>query len=387
MKALQPQVIQELKERKSRAGSPILSLYLNLDPANPINLRGGYKVSLDAMLKDLESQIKKENELRHFQEDAEWARRKAEFHIAKGRSLVLFSDVSESFFFEEDLPIRLANQVWFGESPYLRPLLEARNEYERYGVVLADREKARFFLISMGEIDEISDIFQEPPVKHRSAAGSDHMRSQMVFQRRAAKWSEEFLKNVSDTLHDIMVQYDIDRVILGGPEEVTAELQRLLPKAVSARVVDRLRMPAAAKTAEVLEVAFPIIEKIEREQESTLVQDLITTAHKSKATGMKAVMGFDATLDAINQGRVYRLVYPNGLSMNGYQCTSCDVLLDHSPSNGQCPYCSNTLSEMEDIVWPASERALDMGGKIEEIRSPEAISMLAGGGQIGAYLR
>lgn len=387
MKALQPQVIQELKERKGRPGSPVLSLYLNLDPANPVNLRGGYKVSLDAMLKDLESQIKDENELRHFQEDAEWARRKAEFHIAKGRSLVLFSDVSESFFFEEDLPIRLANQVWFGESPYLRPLLEARNEYERYGVVLADREKARFFLISMGEIDEISDIFQEPPVKHRSAAGSDHMRSQMVFQRRAAKWSEEFLKNVSDTLHDIMVEYDIDRVILGGPEEVTAELQRLLPKAVVARVVDRLRMPASAKTSEVFEVAFPIIEKIEREQQSTLVQDLITTAHKSKATSVKAVLGFDATLDAINQGRVYRLVYPTGLSMNGYHCTSCDVLLDHSPSDGRCPYCSNALLELEDIVWPASERALDMGGKIEEIRSAEAISMLAGVGQIGAYLR
>ena len=92
-------------------------------------------------------------------------------------------------------------------------------------------------------------------------------------------------------------------------------------------------------------MAFPIIEKIEREQQSTLVQDLITTAHKSKATGVKAVLGFDATLDAVNQGRVYRLVYPTGLSMNGYHCTSCDVLLDHSPSDGQCPdHCASRES-------------------------------------------
>lgn len=142
MKVLQPQTIQELKERKGREDSPVLSLYLNLDPANPVNLRGGYKVSLDGILKNLESQITDENQLRHFQEDAEWARRKTEFHIAKGRSLVLFCDVSESFFFEEDLPIRFANQAWYGGSPYIRPLLEARNEYERYGVVVADREKA-----------------------------------------------------------------------------------------------------------------------------------------------------------------------------------------------------------------------------------------------------
>ncbi|GLI33253.1 baeRF10 domain-containing protein [Desulforhabdus amnigena] len=387
MKVLQPQTIQELKERKGREDSPVLSLYLNLDPANPVNLRGGYKVSLDGILKNLESQITDENQLRHFQEDAEWARRKTEFHIAKGRSLVLFCDVSESFFFEEDLPIRFANQAWYGGSPYIRPLLEARNEYERYGVVVADREKARFFLISMGEIDEISDIFQEPPVKHRSAAGSDHMRSQMIFQRRAAKWSEEFLKNVSDTLHDIMFEYDIDRILLGGPEEVTAELQRLLPKTVSARVVDRIRVSVTAKSNEVFDAAFPLIEQLEKEQEASLVQDLITTAHKSKATGVKAVLGFDATLDAINQGRVYRLVYPNGLRMNGYHCAGCDVLLDHSPSDKLCPYCSKPLTEIEDVIWPASERALDMGGRIEEIRSAEAVALLNGAGQIGAYLR
>ncbi len=160
----------------------------------PLNRRSGHKVALETMLKDLESQIEDEAKLRHFREDAGWIRQKVDFHLAKGKSLMLFCDVSESFYFEEDLPVRMATQAWFGNTPYVRPLLETMGEYERYGVVLVDRERARFFVISMGVIEEVSDVFQEPPVKHRSTAGSDHMRSQMIFQRRAATWSGWFLK-------------------------------------------------------------------------------------------------------------------------------------------------------------------------------------------------
>src|SRR5512139_3623373 len=204
MNVLQPQTILELAERTAQDGFPVLSVYLNLDVTDPLNRRSGYKVALDIMLKDIEAQFEDEIQLRHFREDAEWVRQKVNFHLPKGKSLLLFCDVSDSFFVEEDLPIRLTNQAWYGNTPYVRPLLAAMEEYERYGVVLVDRERARFFVISMGLIEEVSGILQEPPVKHRSTAGSDHMRSQMVFQRRAATWSGWFLKDVSDNLHDLI---------------------------------------------------------------------------------------------------------------------------------------------------------------------------------------
>lgn len=387
MDALLPEMIQQLTEHKSREGSPVLSLYLNFDPSNPINRRGGYKVALDSMLKDLESQIKDESKLKHFQEDAGWVRQQAELLIPKSKSLLLCCDASESFFFQEDLSVRVANQVWYGDTPYVRPLMEARDEYERYGVVLSDREKARFFVISMGLISEVSDILQEPPVKHRSAAGSDHMRSQMIFQRRAAKWRQNFLEDVAERLYDIMSEYGIDRILLAGPEDVTAELQRMLPKAVLAKVVDRLRIPLTAKPHDVLSVALPAIQTIEREQEEFLVEDLTTTALKTGPNVKKAVVGYAETLDAVNQGRVHRLVYPLGMQIRGFQCAACDVLLDHAPADGMCPYCSKPLDEVEDMVWMASERVLASGGKAEEIRSSGAAGRLQGMGGMGAYLR
>ncbi len=387
MNLLLPQTIQTLAERTPREGSPVLSVYLHLDPSHPLNQKGGYKLVLDGFLKDIEAQIREETWLRHFEEDAEWVRRKADHYLPKGKSLVLFCDVSESFFFEEALPIRMGNQAWCGSTPYIRPLLEAIEEYERYGVVLLDRERARFFIITMGSIEEISDIFQDPPVKHRSMAGSDHMRSQMVFQRRAAKWSESFLKYASDIVNDMVLHYRIDRILLAGPEDVTAELLRMFPKRVASRVVHRMRMAVQAKPAEVMEISFPAIEQIENRQEREAVEDLVTVARKANPTKEKAVLGINGILDAVNQGRVQRLFYPRGVKIPGSQCASCEVLLDHAPTDGKCPYCSSSLTEVEDLLWPASERVLATGGKIQEIRGKEAHEHLRNAGEVGAYLR
>jgi peptide chain release factor subunit 1 len=387
MNVLQPQTIQELTERTFRDGSPVLSVYLNLDVTDPLNRRSNCKAALDRMLKDIESQIDDEAKLRHFREDAEWMRQKVEFRLPKGKSLLLFCDVSESFYFEEDLPVRMTPQAWFGNTPYVRPLLETMGEYERYGVVLVDRERARFFVISMGVIEEVSDVFQDPPVKHRSTAGSDHMRSQMVFQRRAATWSNWFLKDVSDILHDLIKKYHVDRILLAGPEDITAELQRFLPKAVAPRVVDRVRISASAKASEVLDLSFPFIEKLERDQEMSLVKSLVTNAQKSDPAVKKGVLGLNATLDAVNQGRVHRLLYPSGVKLGGYRCPGCDVLLDQAPGDRNCPYCSKLLEAVDDMLWLASERVLEMGGRSEEVRGAEARRQLEAAGKIGAFLR
>jgi peptide subunit release factor 1 (eRF1) len=387
MRLLQPQAVQELAERASRDGSPVLSVYLNLDPTNPVNRRGGYKLALDGMLKELESQIKEESRLKQFQEDADWVRQKVEYLIPRGRSLVLFCDVSDAFYFEEDFPVRLANQVWYGSTPYVRLLREAMDEFERYGLVLVDREKARFFVITMGQIEEVSDVFQDPPFKHRSTSGSDQMRSQMVNQRRAAQWSEWFLKDASAILHDIMTKYGVDRIILAGSEEVTAEMSRLLPRAVASRLVDRVRMAVTARAGEVLQMAMPVIERIAREQERDLVNDLVTIARKSNPTVEKASLGVDAVMDAVNQGRVHRLIYASGLDLGGYHCAGCEVLLDQCPPDCRCPYCSSPLEEIEDLLWYVTEKVLNTGGRSEEIRDAEARAMLESHGGIGAFLR
>jgi endogenous inhibitor of DNA gyrase (YacG/DUF329 family) len=136
-----------------------------------------------------------------------------------------------------------------------------------------------------------------------------------------------------------------------------------------------------------MEISMPLVEAIERRRERQLVEDLVTIARKSQPKLEKAVAGLDATLDAINQARVYRLVCPAGGKAAGCECPTCEILLVRLPQDGRCPYCSGSLVEVDDIIWLASERVLAMGGKVEEIRDQEASAKLEAVGKVGAYLR
>jgi len=388
MKIFEPQTLQALKEHCARDGSPVLSVYLNIDPTLPVNARGGYKTMLGNMLEKIERSVEKDDQLmKHFSEDAEWVKSRIDVLIPRGKTYVAFCDVSEDFYFEEEIPIRLPNAIFYEDTPYVRPIMEAMDEYERYGVVLLDREKARFFVVMFGQIEEIEDAINIPPVRHRKTAGTDHMRSQMVFQRRSETWNTWFLKEIGERLRDLVTEYNTPHLILMGPHEVTSEFYRLLPKALQEKVIDRLRMAVKAKAQEVLEAIAPVIERRERFIEDQTVEDLVTAAQKSGETMEKALLGLNPVLSAINQGRVYMLVYSSGFTTNGYYCPKCEVILDHVPENELCPYCSSSLERTEDLVWLASEKVLASGGKVEEVRSEQAKVKLDVNGHIGAFLR
>lgn len=387
MKALHPSTLESLARRHAPEGSWILSVYLNLDPQVRANRRGLHKLVLEQMLKQLEGTLDDPQMLDHFREDADWIRSQVERHIPKGRSLVLFCDVSQGYTYQEDVPVRLPNGAWYERHPYIRPLLDAWKEYERTGIVVVDREKARFFVASMGEVEEVEEAFQTPPVRHRATAGTDHMRSQMVFQRRAATWSHWFLKEIADSLHDMMEDYGIDRVVLAGPEDVTAELKRILPKGVLARVVARVRASVTAKPKELLEAVAPVLRELDAAQQKDLVSECITAARKAQSESSKAVLGLEAVLDAVNQGRVYQILVPVSFSARGFHCPACDLLMDHAPSTNACPYCSGALDAMDDVVWAACDRVLAMGGKVEEIGADGAKEALKNEGPLGAFLR
>ncbi|MCX7822017.1 MAG: hypothetical protein N2260_01075 [Syntrophobacterales bacterium] len=388
MNIFHQEILKKLKERSPKEGSPVLSVYLNIDPSFPSNAKGGYKTILDQMLTRIEKEISGDGNLKnHFREDSQWITKKVETLIPSGKTLVAFCDISEGFTYEEEIPLRLPNLVIYEEVPYIRPIIEAMDEYERYVICLVDSEKARLFLFAFGQLEEIQDTVSLAPVKYRKTVGTDHMRSQTIFKRRAETWTSWFLKDTSSRIYDLMEESKAQYLILMGPSEVTSELFRLLPKTLQEKVVARLRMSTKSRGEDVLETILPVVEERERANELRIVTDLITTANKLGGGFDKAVIGINPTIDVVNQGRAYLLVYPAGTQIRGYFCPKCEVLLDHSPKENKCPYCSEILDATDDLIWLASEKVLALGGKIEEVKSEDASRQLLSQGIIGAFLR
>jgi hypothetical protein len=166
-------------------------------------------------------------------------------------------------------------------------VLELLDRHERYVVVLADRAKARLFTIFLGDIEESKEAFAAADVEHIKGPGTDHPLSQMQIQRKAdihAKWH---LKDVSRAKSRLAQKHNFNRLILGGPNEVTSELAKLLPKSLNAKFVGHVTSAVEANIKEVLQETLRIEAEVELQRENELVESLITGAAKKQ----KAVVG------------------------------------------------------------------------------------------------
>jgi hypothetical protein len=128
----------------------------------------------------------------------------------------------------------------------------------------------------------------------------------------------------------------------------------------------------------VLEETLKIEREVERRRESDLVEQLITAAHKKQ----NAVVGLEDTLLALQEWRVWQLVYSEGLNLRGSQCTNCEAL---TASDEPCPYCSHAVRAVNDLIQFAAERVFDLEGKVEQVRG-SAAARLKEVGSIGAVL-
>jgi peptide subunit release factor 1 (eRF1) len=117
-----------------------------------------------------------------------------------------------------------------------------------------------------------------------------------------------------------------------------------------------------------------VIEHAERDTEKALVAELFE----------RGVFGLEATLLALQEGRLMTLLYAAGFAAPGHECPRCHALdADAGPN---CGYCGERLVGVEDIVERAITRAGDTGARVEQVRG-EAGARLAPQGGIGALLR
>jgi len=296
------------------------------------------------------------------------------------RGLVIFCDQSEDLFQHIELNVRVRSVARWDETPYVRPLVELLDEYERYCVALADRERARLFTIYLGEIEEHRETEASADVRHIKSSGLDHLRSQMNIERKADEHAHWHFKHVVEWLSWLARKYEFDRLVLAGTDEATSHISALLPTRLQPRVVRRMNMPLDVSDAYVLEETLKVEQEVEREREQELVRELLEAAPKHD----RAVVKLGATLRAIDEWRVMHLVYADGFTPPGGECVNCGAL--YAEKKDACDYCGRAVREVGDLIDRADARVLEMSGKVEEVFG-DAATRLRREGSIGALLR
>jgi peptide chain release factor subunit 1 len=275
------------------------------------------------------------------------------------RAVALFSATAGGLWEEVLVPRPLPDRVTVAPQPYLLPLEALLETYESFCTVLVDREKARVFYAALGRIEEETDVFDEVPGWHDQGGWS-----QARFQRHIEAHVQDHLRRVADLLLAYSRRRPFDHLILAGPEELLPQFERELHDYLRRRVAARTTLPMGATPAEVLERSLRVEEEVEARREREAVEEVLAQA----AAGQNAVLGFQAVLEALNEGRVRTLVVPFDLAREGVRCFGCGWL---DLQGETCPACGGALEAVPDLVDAAVAAALRRGARVQTLSVAE----------------
>jgi peptide subunit release factor 1 (eRF1) len=293
------------------------------------------------------------------------------------RGLAFFACSADDFFEVVESPLPTSNDIVINHTPHVRPLESILQAYERFAVLLVDRQRARLFRFELGELTEHTEVFDAVP-RGGDQAGHPAQGSRGAHvQRHSDEVAHRHLKHAAEVTFSELQQRPVDHVILGGPHEVVVELEGQLHPWVRDRVVDRLVISATAGPDEVRQAALAVEEAVTRRSGAALVDRL----RDAIGTGGNGVAGLEATLAALVERRVDLLLVSDGYATEGWRCRSCRYL---GPRGRRCPVCATPMDLVDDVVEEAVEEALANKCRVQIVRENADLDVL---GRIGALLR
>jgi peptide chain release factor subunit 1 len=289
------------------------------------------------------------------------------------RGLAVFSASGAGLWETVPLAQPIRDRAVVGARPHLLPLEAHLEKDETFCTVIVDREKARVFVTEQGRTEEILDLLDDVPGRHDQGGWA-----QARLQRHIEDHVQRHLKRVAEALLRRYQDRPFGRLVLAGPEEVVAELERELHDYVARAIVDRASFSMTSSADDVHEQAAALEQRLEEDRERETVGRLVSEVRSE--TG-RAVAGLDECLFVLESGRVDTLVVLFGLEASGVRCPRCGHL---ATGGARCSACGAEMLEAPDLVELAVESALRQRCRVETI--PDSPELAALGG-IGALLR
>jgi hypothetical protein len=314
---------------------PILSAYLSVNADIPENQRRAYLVRLRDAMNDegvpdaLQQRVREQTE--------------EETHPG-ARTLAIFADENDLFEIYR-LQVDVPESFRWGD-PYVAPLMLVVDEYEPYGAAVVDAERFRYFVVSPlstahGAEEIKANGFREidvDPSEPYPRGGTDHEPA----SRRTEAHVHSFYKELGELTRDVTFREGVQRLILAGPKERTAEFRRTLPNELQDRVVAEEHVDIGAPEGELLDRLEGIRERAEHGRERELLDEIRE----------RGVRGLDETVAALQEeNRVYHLAALWELEAEIRWCDN-DQLAIRDVTREECPFCGQKtrVRQLTDVL-------------------------------------
>lgn len=363
--------IKRLAALHSTKGT-LISLYLNWERCD-----GAHGKRIRSILKKREREILQGLNSEDLQRGIKEDFREISSHLRKGfppgtQGVCVFACSALGLFDIHGFPFPFKTQVVVGTRSFLLPLARVSDEFDHGLAALVDTESARLFEIAGSIILKEQSMESEVPGRHAQGGWA-----QMRYQRHIEDHRDRHHREVADVLTKWVDESCVSHVILGGQERILANLQEFLPDRVRRRIMASLPLDIRTPRDEVLKRVRERLQSDKERAHEALVQDLLNQV----LTDGPAVVGMEPTIEALNEGRVGRLVILREFSRQGFHCPECEMI--YWKSVERCPYCAGEtrpVSLEQEIVNAVFHR----GGEVTTVLGDPD---LARHGGVGAFLR
>jgi len=217
------------------------------------------------------------------------------------RSVAVFSRHGESplllvipFSVEMDLHFDVATL------PSIFPLVQLKDRFHRFVVVIATEEASRIFEVTLGAVSE-GLLTQRPELGER--IGREWGRER--FHQRKRESDQRFHRDQVSIITNLMSKRGYNHLILGGNPRHVSALREMLPKHIGTRLVGELfKTPPGGDYSSVLEQAIDTFVEAERAES----RDTVARLHEQVRREALAVVGVSRCRDAILGGYAAELV-------------------------------------------------------------------------------
>jgi peptide subunit release factor 1 (eRF1) len=364
---------QDLKELAVvECATPVLSVYLNVDPREHTSEE--YRLELRRLLKGTGLAADAEDALaveRYFDHEYDWS----------GRGVVVFSCAAEPFWRTITLAVPVASGATVASKPYVWPLAALLDAYGSYAVALVDRQEMRLFHFAMGEL--VGDtVFAGDEVrrlkKGRGSSGGPGRRGGApVSGRHEEEIAQRNIRDAAKVAARFWRQHDPQRLIVAGAEPTVGQFRDELPKSVQERIIGSFSADMASPEIEIRERSLEILQQVEDQRKSALVDAVFTAAAKGRGGAIRLA----DTLGAAHEGRIQTLIVARDYHRPGYRCRNCAYITDQRLEG--CPFCGSDIVEISDAAEALVTRVIEDGGRVEVIDDHPRIAEFG----VGALLR
>lgn len=324
----------EQLDRLPELPGPVLTAYLDVNPGNLRNQRGGGRSPAAIWMRDRARYLAAGLPAPEARALRREMRRLDEFLSASragAKSLVAFSGPRAWEVLR--LEVAVEEELYWGP-PALGQLLWLADEHQPCGAVAIERSGARFFRFWMGE------AWEEPPRPFSIDRSQWRPRTLVMgvgvevenYRQRETEHFERFYREVAAQSQAWARRRSLRPLVLLGGTEAVDGVRDAFPAAWRRDLIVVSELPSGSNASEIAARVGPELERWRREQESGEVEQALGAAERGEA-----VTGVDATLAALQEGRIRRLLVSRDLRGRVRLCPRCGWV-DRSPQIA-CPQC------------------------------------------------